>query len=76
MAALGAQLLGDAAGQQPAERLPLFLALDDRPVQKTQPLERALVPAPDRPDVVATRCIGCLACVEICPRDALQEVRS
>ena len=27
-------------------------------------------------DVVAECCTGCLACVEICPRDAIEEVRA
>jgi formate hydrogenlyase subunit 6/NADH:ubiquinone oxidoreductase subunit I len=34
-----------------------------------------MVAAPRRPDVVTARCTGCLACVEICPRDAIEEVR-
>ena len=38
--------------------------------------ERALVAAPGRPDIVAERCTGCLACVEICPRDAIEEVEA
>ena len=33
--------------------------------------ERALVPAPKRPLVLAQRCTGCLQCVEVCPVDAV-----
>ena len=33
--------------------------------------ERALVPAPKRPLVLALHCTGCLQCVEICPADAI-----
>ena len=33
--------------------------------------ERALLPAPKRPLVLAQRCTGCLQCVESCPADAV-----
>jgi ferredoxin len=36
--------------------------------------ERALVPAPRRPVVLAERCTLCLGCVEVCPRDAVTEL--
>ena len=39
--ALDAELLGEPAGQQPAERLALLLAVDDRLVQHPQPAQRA-----------------------------------
>lgn len=35
--------------------------------------ERALVPAPRRPHLLADRCTGCLGCIEVCPRDAITE---
>ena len=41
--ALVAQLLGEPAGQQPAERLALLLAVDDRLVQHAQPAQRPAV---------------------------------
>jgi len=34
----------------------------------------ALLPGPGRPVFDPTRCILCLECVEICPRDAISEV--
>gem|GEM_PF-1780843 len=36
--------------------------------------ERALRPAPLRPEVLAHACTGCLACIEICPAGAISEV--
>ncbi len=33
--------------------------------------ERALLPAPRRPEVVHSRCTDCLACIEICPAGAI-----
>jgi Fe-S-cluster-containing hydrogenase component 2 len=33
--------------------------------------ERALLPAPRRPGVISDRCTDCLACVEVCPADAI-----
>ena len=33
--------------------------------------ERALLPAPKRPFVVARRCTACLACIEVCPAGAI-----
>ena len=36
--------------------------------------ERALLPAPRRPVVVAERCTTCLACIEVCPAGAIDEV--
>jgi Fe-S-cluster-containing hydrogenase component 2 len=38
--------------------------------------ERALLPAPRRPFVVDSRCTTCLACIEVCPTDAILEVAS
>ena len=38
--------------------------------------ERALVPAPGRPELVADRCTACLGCIEVCPRDAITETPS
>jgi len=35
--------------------------------------ERALRPAPRRPDVVDDRCTACWACIEICPAGAILE---
>jgi NAD-dependent dihydropyrimidine dehydrogenase PreA subunit len=32
---------------------------------------QALTPAPGRPAVSDPRCIDCLACIEICPVDAI-----
>ena len=43
------QLLGQAAGQQPGQRLALLLAVDDRLVQHPQPAQRAVVAASTRP---------------------------
>jgi len=34
----------------------------------------ALSQAPLRPDVTAARCTDCLACVEVCPADAIHLV--
>ena len=42
------QLLGQAAGQQPGQRLALLLPVDDRLVQQPEPLERALRGRPTR----------------------------
>jgi Fe-S-cluster-containing hydrogenase component 2 len=36
--------------------------------------EGALRPAPKRPAVVDERCTRCLACIEVCPVDAIAEV--
>jgi len=36
--------------------------------------ERALLPAPRRPALVAERCTTCLACIEVCPAGAIREV--
>jgi len=33
--------------------------------------ERALVPEPRRPGVLAERCTECLECLEVCPRGAI-----
>ncbi|MDP8938505.1 MAG: 4Fe-4S binding protein [Actinomycetota bacterium] len=35
--------------------------------------ERALVPAPRLPHLLADRCTACLGCIEVCPRDAITE---
>jgi Fe-S-cluster-containing hydrogenase component 2 len=35
---------------------------------------RALLAAPRKPAVVDARCIGCGACLEICPTDAISEI--
>ncbi len=45
--ALGDELIGDAGGEEPAEALALFLAFDDRPVEPTQTVECARLPARD-----------------------------
>ena len=37
--------------------------------------DRALLPAPRRPAVIDDRCTDCGACIEVCPRDAITEVR-
>jgi formate hydrogenlyase subunit 6/NADH:ubiquinone oxidoreductase subunit I len=38
--------------------------------------ERALRPARRRPSLVATRCTGCLACVEVCPVGAISPTKA
>ena len=41
---VAAQLLGEPAREQPAQRLALLLAVDDRLLQQPQPAQRALAP--------------------------------
>ncbi|MGK2958807.1 MAG: 4Fe-4S binding protein [Acidimicrobiales bacterium] len=33
--------------------------------------DTALVPAPKRPEFVASLCSDCFACIEVCPRDSI-----
>ena len=42
LAAIAAELLGQTAGKEPRQRLPLFLAVHDRLVQQPEALQRAL----------------------------------